>query len=1573
MAFSDRDMDNEELFGGRTILHVLNRRKMTSGMLEVNLILNQTTIKSIILPSRPEGKYVFDSVGDSAEDTVVENLYIKGENDQWMAVCTGTAAFLTEEGEKIVSIPLHESSILNLCGTQVSAMLYVDGMDEKSGCYRKYHVRSGKPISIGRVQGNDIEVHNVFVGSRHAILFRDKLNWLIEDRQSKNGLYVNGERVRKKQLSLGDRVYIMGLRIIIGTDFIAVNDLSSRVFVKSASMHPISGPAENEPVPAQTPSGELFNRLPRKIKHIEERTIEIDAPPMMLSGSNMPLVLRMGSQATSGFRSALMGNYLMILTSFMFPLLIQKYTEKERREYETLRVQKYTAYLEQKRREIMDELGREYNSLVTNYPPMSQMLQFPETGRRLWERRTFDEDFLTLRVGSGNLPMMAGLEYPEQRFDLNDDPLERSMYSLVRQQMMMLNAPYMDSLTDVRVTGINGLRETALELAERLIMEIAILHSYDEVKLVLLISENDLNRFSFAGFLPHVWDNQRSIRFIATDAKDAARIGSYIQETVEQDLEKPGPLRQILKKHPYFVVFAFEKTLYESAEILKTIAQADANVGVSVITVYDNVPKECARLFHMGREELHSILYLNEPGKPNGKFRMDDFSREMADRCMKKISNTELRIVTESLSLPKMITFMEMLGMGRIEHLNPLKRWQESNPVKSLAAPVGVSPDGSLFYLDLHEKYQGPHGLVAGSTGSGKSEFIITYILSMALNFHPDEVTFVLIDYKGGGLAGAFEDEERGIHLPHLVGTITNLDGAAIERSLMSIQSELKRRQRIFNKAKSENNEGTMDIYGYQKLYRQGKVSEPVPHLFIISDEFAELKSQQPEFMQKLVSAARIGRSLGVHLILATQKPAGVVDEQIRSNTKFRVCLRVQDKADSMDMLKRPEAAELKDTGRFYLQVGYNEFFALGQSAWCGAPYIPQETVVKEKDDTIVFVDQMGQVITTVKKQVKKEDSGQTQLVAVVQALSALAVREKIVPRKLWTEPLPDRITLEDVGNEYRIEPTDEISVLLGKVDDPENQTQFPLVMDIQNAQNLMIAGQSGSGKTTMLLTMLYSLAGTYSPEEFNFYVVDYSSRMLGLLKNLPHCGAYITDDDESAVIRLIDFVRDIAMERKRLFASVNAANFAAYRAEKNIPLILLVFDNYAGFTATKSGTRIYPDMHVFMKECAGYGIKFVFAVGHVNELSTRSRQEVGTRIALNAKDRFDYSEILNARCNYVPPQKPGRGMALVNERPLEYQTALISGLAEGQSQAREIRGKAAEIGQKWRGIRPAAKLPMLIEDEEYELFASQFSPGRIPLGYRIEDVKPVALPLKQANLLTFYFGNPVGVGPVLRNLLFIAGREQMNVLVMKKKGESLFDSAEAPEGVNSFTILDTTAETCTELYKKIFSEVLSQKVFRDEYCDEKGIPEELRAQSCPEASAYIRKNTRGLMILVESFRDLCRSANADCNTSFTAIFDNIKGYNIYFASCFAPNDVLGMAASPLVGALKAKTVDMLFGGQFDKQGIVSLPIKLREIKDVSKQYNNFILHYRDECYMMQMPCGKLEQTVMDPDDMPII
>ena len=269
-------------------------------------------------------------------------------------------------------------------------------------------------------------------------------------------------------------------------------------------------------------------------------------------------------------------------------------------------------------------------------------------------------------------------------------------------------------------------------------------------------------------------------------------------------------------------------------------------------------------------------------------------SSQISDTLAVRIVRTLAPVCTDEVSLEgeliKNISMFKMLNILSVEDLDLKARWSASKVTKSMAAPVGVSKTG-IVMLDLHDKAHGPHGLVAGTTGSGKSEILQTYILSMATLYHPYEAAFVIIDFKGGGMVNQFAQ------LPHLLGAITNIDGNAINRSLKSIKAELQKRQKYFAQADVNH------IDKYIRKYKAGEVSEPLPHLIIIVDEFAELKAEQPEFMKELISAARIGRSLGVHLILATQKPAGQVNEQIWSNSRFKLCLKVQSKEDSNDCL----------------------------------------------------------------------------------------------------------------------------------------------------------------------------------------------------------------------------------------------------------------------------------------------------------------------------------------------------------------------------------------------------------------------------------------------------------------------------------------------------------------------------------------------------------------------------------------------------------------------------------------------------------------------------------------------
>jgi S-DNA-T family DNA segregation ATPase FtsK/SpoIIIE len=543
-------------------------------------------------------------------------------------------------------------------------------------------------------------------------------------------------------------------------------------------------------------------------------------------------------------------------------------------------------------------------------------------------------------------------------------------------------------------------------------------------------------------------------------------------------------------------------------------------------------------------------------------------------------------------------------------------------------------------------------------TGSGKSEFIISYVLSLAVNYHPDELSFILIDYKGGGVAGAFENKETGMSLPHIAGTITNLDTVEMKRSLVSIESELRRRQRIFNEARNKTNESTIDIYKYQKLYREGLVTEPISHLLIICDEFAELKVQQPDFMDQLISTARIGRSLGVHLILATQKPSGVVDDQIWSNSRFRICLKVQEKSDSMDMLKSPDAAMIKDVGRFYLQVGYNEFYALGQSAWCGGQYIPTDKFKKKVDNSVVFVDNMGNTIKSVddSKKIMTNNVGQ-ELTNVVKYLSDISKEQNIKIKRLWLDRIPDLIYVDDLKKKYNYIPQPfNINPIVGEYDDPGNQRQDLLTLNLSNNENTIIYGSSGSGETIFLSSIIYSSITDHSPEEINYYIMDFGSEMLKIFSNAPQVGDVLLINDNEKIDNLFKLLKSEIEKRKKIFVNYNGDfNFYNKKSENKMPLLVVVVNNYEAFS---ENYQDYEEMLIqITRDGSRYGIIFVITTSGTNSIRYRMKQNFKQEFVLQMNDDSDYSSVFGNVGGVYPSKSIGRGL-IKKDKVYEFQSA---------------------------------------------------------------------------------------------------------------------------------------------------------------------------------------------------------------------------------------------------------------------------------------------------------------------------
>lgn len=1378
-------------------------------------LIGDQKIFSIHLPEKIAGKYwMLDDEKPLDSGRILAIEADKG-GEKWVVKAGRQLKLYDEKRKEIKKIELEEGELYHLSfgqGAQ-TAFLFAESFTEDRGIYKKYLVNSDMTLGIGRESSNHIIISNPYVSAYHGTLSFTGGTWTLCDNNSTNGIYVNRHRIiGQVNLEMGDAVFIMGVKFVVGSNFMAINnpDQSVRIHTDFLSEFSKKEEVNCETIELEEPS--YYYRSPRFVREIIPLALQIDLPPKQEDKENTPLLLTMGPSLIMGVASFSVGifsivnasrsggNILntlptmitsvsMLLGMILFPVLMRKREKKQAMEKELERREKYLKYLDHLRQEIQTNIKLQEEFLNENNPSITKLTaQSDFWERRLWGKNATANDFLYLRFGEGNMPMYADIKFPEDRFSIEDDILRDSFFAFQREGRFLMNVPVGISLLKSKVLGIVGDREGVDNFLNNMLMQIFLLHSYDEVKLVCMYDKSKEGELSFVKYAQHIWDNEGKKRFLAVTEDNLRELSIDMNKIIADrkgtaDTDKGGNIS------PHYIILSASKELSNKCAFLTDVLQSENLKGFSVICAYDemkSLPKECKAVVWLNGSQ--GIMYDHSSGSSNVNFVQDIIPVSYAWQMVRCMADRQLDLYQGRYALPEMLTFMDMFGVGKCEHLNIPQRWKNNNPVKTLKTPVGVDTNGETFYLDLHEKFHGPHGLVAGMTGSGKSEFIITYILSMAVNYHPNEVAFVLIDYKGGGLTGAFENEHY--RLPHLAGTITNLDKGAIMRSILSIKSELRRRQTIFNYARDIANEGTMDIYRYQKMYRDGQVDEPLPHLFIISDEFAELKSQQPEFMDQLISTARIGRSLGVHLILATQKPSGVVSEQIWANSKFKVCLKVQDRADSNDMLKRPDAAEIAETGRFYLQVGYNELFELGQSAWAGAAYQDSDKTGNEPDADIEVLDETGNVADRIKakKFIQIQDNGR-QIVKVMEYLDRLAKEEGINERQMWMPEIPSDIRMDALIEKYsyRIGEGSGLKAVIGELDDPYTQSQRLLDVNFAEAGNILIYGAAGSGKEMMLGAILYSLYKNYTPAELNAYIFDFGAETMKMFEGAPHTGSVMVDGEDEKIGSFIRMLDKEVKYRKKLFAEFSG-DMNRYNASGNdkVPYILVVVNNYSHFY--ESYEKYEDIMITLTRECPKYGIYFAFTATNTMAVRYRMLQNFRQVYVMQMNDKADYTSILGNVGGVIPPAIKGRGILKTDETYV-FQTAHIVG--EEEDLLGFIKRFALELTEQAKGVkaRQVPVIPKFISGLDAANHMNSFE--QLPLGIGYSSYSYLKVNAVEKNVLLVMSENAqsalhyaggvietVSAVPDLRTIVFNGGRELDELLdVAYEKIETDYES----------------------------------------------------------------------------------------------------------------------------------------------------------------------------------------------------
>lgn len=1304
-------------------------------------------ILNFSLPKEILGSFSFDE--DPNEESKLIN--IEAQNSSWVIYSTVDSQVIVNNSP-IRSANLQANSFYIIQRNNKQYLVYVSELFESNIALYSYD--QALDLIIGNDSNSNIYYNCELINGAISHIHYDN-NQLVLERNSNIPIYINNKAVLSQRYIIvyGDTLNIYGLKIMFLNNLLLMNNPSNKITITcpqiKAYLVPNAEPAKNIEIKDVDlyKKEDYFSKSPRIRRIIETKEINLSPPPSSQNSEELPLILTIGPMLTMGITSAttmistisrinshettiqeqwpsLITAGAMLISTLLWPLLTRIYNKKVQKRKKQELITKYGLYLQEKKKELAKEQQLQKDILIENLISTEECLKIiQKRNLNFWDKRLDQSDFLIVRVGFGRELLDVKVEYPEEGFTIEEDDLRKQADAMVEEYKYIEDVPVGYSLHDNKVTAIMGPKNKSFSFMDNIILQLITFYSYEDLKLVIFTDEENKNHWEYIKYLNHNFSNDKNIRFFSTTPDTAKNIAEFLNVEVNNRKQ----IKEADLKKPYYIIIVDNYSQIKKYSFVKDITETDNNIGFSLLILEERLsklPSKCNNFITIGSGK--SGILKNSYEKQEQITFQDEINSNINMMDIAKIlSNIPIEFESGIKSLPDAITFLEMEKVGKVEQLNILNRWNTNDSTRSLKAEIGVDEDGDFMYLDLHEKYHGPHGLIAGTTGSGKSEFIITYILSMAINYSPDDVAFILIDYKGGGLALAFENKKTGISLPHLAGTITNLDKAEMDRTLVSIDSEVKRRQRMFNEARDDLGESTIDIYKYQSFFKEGKVKEPIPHLFIICDEFAELKSQQPDFMDNLISVARIGRSLGVHLILATQKPSGVVNDQIWSNTKFRVCLKVQDESDSKEMLKRPEAASIKQAGRFYLQVGYDEYFALGQSGWCGAKYYPSEKIVKQVDKSINFINDCGTFIKNIKAAggMKIQAQGD-QLSAIMKSIIEVSNKENKKTRKLWLENIPQTILISDIERRYNINSKPfEVQVILGEYDAPEKQEQGIVLYDYIKDGNTIVYGTDGSEREMFLNTLIYATAKNHTAEEINFYAIDYGSESLRRFKNLPQVGGIVFAGEEEKYKNLLKLVREELQKRKKLFSDYGGEYQNYIKSNnKKLPLIVVIMNNFDSIF--ESNQSLYDEMPELVRDTERYGIIYILTATAINSVNSKISQNFPNLYAFKLKDSSDYRTLFNVRSKTEPRDMIGRGI-LKHDTIHEFQTASITETEE------ELNDYLLNFinEQITRNPIKAIKIPVLPDFVRYEDVKAEISTlNKVPVGINKQDLSVCTL-----------------------------------------------------------------------------------------------------------------------------------------------------------------------------------------------------------------------------------------------------
>ncbi len=1067
-----------------------------------------------------------------------------------------------------------------------------------------------------------------------------------------------------------------------------------------------------------------YRRSPRLNLEIPEEKFKyekIEDKEQAPKGGLLKAVLPPVGMLAAGSITTLMSgrNPLMMMATALASLMTVTFTvtqyrteKKDRLERESHREEDYQAYLAKTTSKI-GQAHRQENEIIHYQQPSPQELleMIEKYDSRLYERMVNNKDFLQVSLGTGTQP--SGLKVETDYTSRDEDEWATHVKALVEKYSQQEDVPVALDLRN-QTLGLIGNYDVLKNTISNLYLQMAFFQSYRDLNFITLVPEKSyVKDWQQWRFLPHFKVQGINTRGIVHNAKSRDIILSSFYQIInsrKQELNAAG--REKPTFLPHFVFTIFDDSYLAGHGLNEFLAEDMSDLGVTVIWAKEDkklLPETITALVEVKNQQAGVLiqdngLHLDKVYKPYPQLE----SKENFEVVLRQMSSLE-HMEVEKNAIPERLSLLEQYLVETVEDLNISERWAQAEPSKSIASMIGWKGKKEFAFWDLHEQVHGPHAIVGGTSGSGKSEFLTTFLMGLAINFSPEDIGMLIIDWKGGGIADTLAD------LPHFMGSITNLDGAGTARALASINAELKKRQREFREY------GVSNIAGYTKLYRERNnpregvnyPHKPLPHLMLVSDEFAELKENVPEFLDELTSVARIGRSLGVHLILATQKPDGVVNDQIDANAKSKVALKMSDEANSKALIKTGDAAHITNAGRGYLRVGESEVYELFQSGYGGVDYNPHATTEEIKDERIYRVNESGQWELLYDPREDLIDQGAVKEDVPTQLEATIAEIVKNFEHSSYTKP--DKPWLPNLGESIitmkpKAKKKRNLSIPLGLLDIPSMQSQEVYNYNLEETSHTVVFSSPGFGKSVTLQTTVMNLARQNTPEQVQFNLFDFGTNGLLPLKNLPHVADIVTLEENEKLQKMLHRLEQNLAERKALFKKEGVANLNQYqaKAKRELPILVNVLDSYDGLSQNDNRKDNIDNLLMkVLREGAAVGIYLVITAGRYNAIRMNMMANIQTKMALFLNEDGDLSNLFG-RDKLEQVELPGRAQIKLDQ-PLALQIYLP---VKGESEVEVLAALEQEITvmyDSWTGSLPD-EIPMVPDDLDVKTFDDYIS-----------------------------------------------------------------------------------------------------------------------------------------------------------------------------------------------------------------------------------------------------------------------